>query len=105
MGSQFSKNGWKIAYGYFTVHANLMARHCFIIDQDNNVIDPTRLVQSTFNEEETHDYISFKVFDDITEYLHAISENDNNPDLVMHLLKNEQEAHKWSHNKTFVLIG
>lgn len=38
---KFRNGEWQVAYGYVETMAGFYCRHCFIIDENNKVIDPT----------------------------------------------------------------
>ncbi|MGF7035356.1 hypothetical protein J2T17_006364 [Paenibacillus mucilaginosus] len=100
---KFATGKWKIAYGYL-LEPNLssMIRHCFIINENNEAIDPTLYTYSEDKQE--RDYISFKLFDSLDEYEDMLRENDLKPDLVFCLMDLDLEAEKWASENEFILI-
>lgn len=97
----FHNGKWKVAYGYMTIFENLLCRHCFIIDENNNVIDPTLAIRENVDTE----YYAMKVFDDINEYFSAISNEKYFPALTRYLRENDKQAYKWGEINGFILIG
>ena len=58
----FRTQEWKIAYGYLEIFEGLMCRHCFIVNKNYEVIDPS---YPLFNPDKKHkvpQYWSFKIF-------------------------------------------
>jgi hypothetical protein len=100
-GSKFHKNQWKIAYGYVTAVENLMARHCFIIDEYGDVIDPT-LINS--KSQKHREYVSFKILT-FEEYMETLTKHDNQPSLFGAFRKEEKLANEWSRENNVVLFG
>ena len=97
----FHNGKWKIAYGYITSVANLLCRHCFIIDENNDVIDPTIALRNDVDAE----YYTMKIFDDIDEYFNAISQEQYYPALERYLRENNKQAYKWADKNGFILMG
>ncbi len=98
----FREGKWKIAYGYTEVMAGLFCRHCFIIDENNRVIDPTLFAQ---NEQHERAYYVMYAFDDVDEYLTAIEENDLFPALDKYLREYDKQAHEWAKENGVILVG
>ena len=101
--SKFRKGEWKVAYGYMTVFENVMCRHCFIIDEKGEVIDPT--IFTTPNIYTDRQYITMKIFDDISDYFTAIEQADYFPALDKALKENEAQIQKWANKNGFILTG
>lgn len=104
---KFISGQWKIAYGYYSVShniPNLLARHCFIIDENNSVIDPTVIIRHP-NDDELKDweYFTFKIFTDIREYF-SMTIDEQYYDLSKSLRHLEQEALKWGYENGYGLI-
>jgi hypothetical protein len=97
----FHNGKWKIAYGYISSVANLLCRHCFIIDENNDVIDPTIALRNDVDAE----YYTMKIFDDIDEYFNAVSQGQYYPALERYLYENDKQAQKWADENGFILIG
>lgn len=86
--SMISKRAWKIAYGSMLVSPEIpiQVRHCFLLDENNQVIDPTLI-----NLQKDTDGIFYHVaftFDSMAAYTDAILKNDLQPDLDL-LYSNE----------------
>lgn len=59
---------WRVAYGYMKVFDNVYCRHCFVIDENNKVIDPT-LYTTERQDIDSKEYFASYIFDDINAYL------------------------------------
>ena len=101
--SKFRLGEWKVAYGYMTVFENVMCRHCFIIDENDKVIDPT--IFTTTNICADREYISMKIFDDIDVYFNAIEQENYYPALDKHLRENVLQMQKWADKNGLILTG
>ena len=113
----FTMGKWKVVYGYVQIWGtqNLYCRHAFVIDEDDTVIDATLFTKSDkypFNyENEDGDlpvdrqYISMKIFDDLRDYVTAISDNDGYPDLCFPLRELDQEFTLWAMDNNYFLCG
>lgn len=101
--SKFRENEWKVAYGYTEIMAGLYCRHCFILDENDNVIDPTLYAQNKQQLERA--YYVMAVFDDVDEYLKAIEENDLMPALEKHLREQDKQAQQWANENGVIFIG
>lgn len=100
--SNFRKGKWKIAYGYTEVMAGLYCRHCFVLDENNRVIDPTIYAQK---EQPNRTYYVMSVFDDVDEYLAAIESENYLPALEKYLKEQDEQARKWAIEKGIILVG
>ena len=100
--SKFHNGEWKVTYGYVSVFDNIMARHCFILDENNNVIDPT--LMKFQGHQENRFYVSFAIleFDD---YMDKLEQNDLQPALFRVLRNAESEMINWSNENMYVLCG
>ena len=99
----FREGKWKIAYGYVEVMAGLFCRHCFILDEKGEVLDPTNFAQS---EPQLHrSYYVMAAFDDVDEYLTAIEENDLMPALDKYFREQDKEAQKWARDNGMIFVG
>ena len=99
----FREGKWKIAYGYTEVMAGLYCRHCFILDENDRVIDPTLFVQT--DPPLTRDYYVMTVFTNIDDYLCAIEDNDLYLALDKPLRKQDQQAQQWARNNGLIFIS
>lgn len=102
---QFKSGEWRIAYGYYTAIEGLMARHCFILTSEDEVIDPTILATDTFDPEKEKVYVAFKVFGSIKEYLDVLADNDREPALFNVYYDLEMKANEWAKQKQVFLMG
>lgn len=94
---------WKVCYGFTEVMLGVYCRHCFILDEIGEVIDPTIFTQSEPPLE--REYYAMYVFDDVDEYLTAIEENDLMPALDKYLREKDNEAQKWAREQGIFFIG
>ncbi|MCC3687523.1 hypothetical protein LLR47_20165 [Bacillus cereus] len=103
---KFYSGEWKIAYGYVSIHdiEGIMARHAFILDENNNVIDPTIVATSSFDKDYEYSYISFKIFEKLGEYTHTIGNNNGQPALYNVFRKEEIEASQWGMQRKIMMI-
>ena len=100
--SKFKSGNWKVAYGYTEVMAGLYCRHCFILDDNGNVIDPTIYAQS---EQRNREYLVMYVFDDIDGYFEAIENSDYLPALDKHLAEQDKQAQQWAKDNGIILVS
>lgn len=73
-----------------------MARHCFIVNEQGEAIDPTLLTHKNRGLNEDEEYQSFYLIDNLYEYIELISESYSNPDLLSSLKGKEQEIFEWA---------
>ena len=101
----FRDGKWKVAYGYAEVMAGLYCRHCFILGENNKVIDPTVFAQQEPQLQTEHrEYYVMAVFDDVDEYLTAIENNDYLPILDKHFLAYDIKARQWAQNNGIIFV-
>ncbi|MGE6347867.1 hypothetical protein ACQKIY_25665 [Bacillus mycoides] len=101
--NKFYSGEWRVAYGYWTAIDGIMARHCYIVDNDNKVIDPTAPF-STTKDIKNVDYLTFKVFEDADEYLELLWANNREPALYRAFLEEEKKAHEYAMKNSLILI-
>ena len=101
--SKFRSGEWKVAYGYMTVFENVMCRHCFIINEKDEVIDPTIFTASTVIID--RQYITMKIFDDVNEYFEAVEQENYYPALERHLKEYAAKTQEWANKNGFILTG
>lgn len=97
---------WKIAYGYMKVtpDSNLYARHCFMVNIKNEVIDPT-IIATCFK----HDiaiidgYFSFYIYEDFRKYVEDIFNNSGYPDLLRTLREHDVDT-MWAAQNGMILL-
>ncbi|HDR7066887.1 TPA: hypothetical protein QCW42_003993 [Bacillus cereus] len=100
---KFRSGEWRVAYGYWTAIDGIMARHCYIVDKDNNVIDPTAPLSTDENVKDKK-YLTFKIIDGLDSYLDLINEHDREPALYRAFLEEEKEAHEYAMKNNLILI-
>lgn len=103
--SKMRDEEWKIAYGYYDVAGfpGLLARHCFILDSDNNVIDPTVFTYDPVNLD--HKYYPLFTFDTFSSYLKALEEEGFMPDMNIRYRELEKDAWIQAQEHGYILIG
>lgn len=99
----FREGKWKVAYGYVEVMPLLYCRHCFVVDENDKVIDPTIYVQNKPNDD--RDYFVMYVFDDTDEYLNAIESDNLMPALEKYLREQDKQAQQWANENGYLFIG
>lgn len=97
---------WKIAYGYYAVFGDMMARHCFIVNEQGEAIDPTIFTHTHNGPHNDEEYQSFYLIDNLHDYIKLLSnEYNHNPNLLISLRENEQEMFRWATENDRILIG
>lgn len=99
----FREGKWKVAYGYVEVMPLLCCRHCFVVDENDKVIDPTIYVQDKPNDDRK--YFVMYVFDDTDEYLNAIESDNLMPALDKYLREQDKQAQQWANENGYLFIG
>ena len=92
--SNFEERGWRIAYGYFMTMDQLFIRHCYIIDREGKVIDPTYILTRRDDTEESPIYWTFSLFE-MDDYLSLVERYDNSPDFIEHYQDTHRTLLKW----------
>lgn len=100
--SKFRAGQYKVSYGYMTVFDNVLCRHCFIINENGKVIDPTIFTGSQSTERE---YYAMKTFEDVDSYFEAIETDHYYPALERYLAEENKNAYKWAEQNGFILTG
>lgn len=99
----FREGKWKIAYGYVSVLANLYCRHCFIVDNEGKVIDPTIYTSSEPNTQ--REYYVMATFNNTDEYLNAIENDNYMPALENYLRDKDKQAYEWANEKGYIFVA
>ncbi len=94
----------KIAFGYVLIMDNMFARHCFIVDNNGNAIDPTIVSTSTFKEDKEHRYLSFDILE-FNDYIDLLDKYEGDASLFKHYIESERLARDWAEKHSFVLLG
>ena len=104
---KFKSGEWKIAYGYFQVTGigTLYARHCFILDENDKVIDPTlsKVLEEKNERDRYPQYICTAILT-LNEYEELIFSN-NSLSLDDVFLKEEKELQHDAFDSGIFLIG
>ena len=99
----FRDGKWKIAYGYVEVMPLLYCRHCFILDENDKIIDPTTFAQP--EPQLNREYYITTIFDNTDEYLSAIESDNLMPALDKYLKEQDKQAQQWAKNNGVLFIG
>lgn len=99
----FQSGDWKVAYGYKSSVANLLVRHCFIINEAREVIDPTVFCRQ--GPDTKSDYYVMYEFSSLGDYWTAIEKEGYYPALLSFLRSYDGLAHQWAQEHGFVLYG
>ncbi|WP_124118388.1 hypothetical protein [Paenibacillus xylanexedens] len=104
---KFHGKEWKVAYGYIRIspEANLMARHCFIVNADGEAIDPTYFTHDNLYSGDVKEHTSFYIFNDITRYARWVEKNKFIPDLEKPLREKEKAMQEWARSNHMILVG
>lgn len=101
--SKFKSGEWRVAYGFVSSIDHIFCRHCFILERDGRVIDPTMFASDRDTTERT--YFVMKAFEKIEDYISAIDAENGYPSLGRHLLKAEMKAQEWGAKNGYLFIG
>lgn len=101
--SKFESGEWRIAYGFVSSIDCIYCRHCFILEKDGMVIDPTMFSAERDTTQRT--YFVMKVFDELKEYISAIDEENGYPSLAKYLWSVEMKAQAWGNKNGYFFIG
>lgn len=105
---KFRGEKWKVAYGYVTLpsESSIMVRHCFVINEENEVIDPT-LVCTNYEDLDKikgNKYITFAILE-LDNYLDMLWKYDRMPELTEPLFEKDKLASEWAMENGVMLIG
>ena len=101
--SKFESGEWRIAYGFVSSIDSVYCRHCFILERDGQVIDPTMFASDRDTSNRT--YFVMKVFDKVKDYISAIDEENGYPSLAKYLWCVESKAQAWGLKNGYLFIG
>lgn len=103
--SDVGTDGWKVAYGYYSCKEcpRWLLRHCFILDQEDHVIDPTIFTHK--DKSTCHEYFVLFAFDSYRDYFAAVEESDYYPSLDHRYHALSKEAWEWARQNGYVLSG
>lgn len=101
--SKFESGEWRIAYGFVSSIDCIYCRHCFILERDGLVIDPTMFASDRDISERA--YFVIKVFERVEDYISAIDVENGYPALGRYLLRAEQKAQEWGCENGYLFIG
>ncbi|MNN23979.1 hypothetical protein D3C81_1373930 [compost metagenome] len=89
---EIASGEWKITYGYMTSIRNIMVRHCFLVNRQGEVIDPTMYTHERLLDT-LPEYVPFYRFINYERYMAAIEANENYPDLWNHPQVRRHDKH------------
>ena len=98
----FSSGDWKIAYGFISALDNVLVRHCYIVDNDGDVIDPT-VFRFSNHSDRNFNYLTFKELSKDS-YIEAVIENNYEPALYNSFIEEESQARKWGLQRNKILL-
>lgn len=101
--SRFESGEWRVAYGFVSSIECVFCRHCFILERDGKVIDPTMFASDRDTSERT--YFVMKVFDKVADYIAAIDADNGYPSLGRYLSEIELDAQMWGAKNGYLFIG
>ena len=103
--NKFKTGEWKVAYGVMPSFRNMMVRHCFIVDDNGNAIDPTLFCIPDISIMPDMKYIANIVYKTWEDYFNAVVDNENKPDLCRLLRKRDIEFNEELMKNGMVMIG
>ena len=101
------RDDWKVTYGYCTALDNLLARHCFIVNEKGEAIDPTIFTRSESSIEGSKDklFVSHTIFE-FDDYIEALGKEEGQPALYDYFRKKEMNiAQPWANKNGYILVG
>ena len=101
--ARFQSGKLKIAYGYKSSVANLLVRHCFVINDAREVIDPTLFCQPEPDVNSVY-YVMYE-FPTMKDYWAALEKEGYYPALLSFLRSHNALAHQWAQANGFILYG
>lgn len=101
--SKFESGEWRVAYGFVSSIDCIYCRHCFILERDGLVIDPTMFASERDNSERI--YFVMKTFERTEDYISAIDSENGYPALGRYLRRIEMEAQSWGAENGYLFIG
>lgn len=101
--SKFESGEWRVAYGFVSSIDCIYCRHCFILDKNDRVIDPT--MYASERDTTNRIYYVMKVFDKLKDYISALDAEDGYPALGRYLKRAETKAQEWGNQNGCLFIG
>lgn len=101
--SKFKSGEWRVAYGFVSSIDCVYCRHCFILERDGRVIDPTMFASDRDTSNRT--YFVMKVLEKVEDYISAIDAENGYPALGRYLLRTEKKVQEWGHENGYLFIG
>ncbi len=101
--AEFRSGRLRVAYGYVSICDKLWTRHCFIITNNNEIIDPTLALQQDGLESRL--YHVMKIFPSVQEYMEAIDSEHGYPALTRCLSREDVEAQQWCLDNGYYPVG
>ena len=101
---KFKAGEWQIAYGYVQITQELYARHCFIVDENCNAIDPTLALTHPEGFKELPYYFAFAILSP-TEWFELLEKNQYDISLGYAFRESEPNAYEYAKKHGMLLIG
>lgn len=101
--SKFESGEWRVAYGFVSSIDCIYCRHCFILDKNDRVVDPT--MYASERDTTNRIYYVMKVFDKLKDYISALDAEDGYPALGRYLRRAETKAQEWGNQNGCLFIG
>ena len=98
---KFRTGKWKVAYGYMSIAKGIYCRHCFILNEQRNVIDPTLFL---LEPKERPEYLLMFSFERFDIYFDAIQRERYYPALINYLKEHDVLARSEANEKNIILI-
>ena len=95
---------WRITYGYVLSVDNILVRHCFLLDEDDTVLDPTFFSVNRRDIKNRFFYVSY-IFVNIEEYLRALQKDGNNAGLYNYLEEYDKKVQEWASEHDLIVIS
>ena len=101
----FKTDKWRVAYGYMQSVENIYVRHCYIVDDEGNVIDPTAVLVKDNMARYSYpkDYLTFAILP-TKDYIKLVKENDGFVGLERVFRQKENEAMEYALAHNIFLI-
>ncbi|PGK52113.1 hypothetical protein CN918_30440 [Priestia megaterium] len=97
--ADFKEKGWKVAYGYISSFENLRIFHCYILDEQNEVVDPTYINLHGKKPEEIPTYYTLETFD-FNAYMKKLKECDHDPSFFKYFMMKKNRTVMWGMEQT-----
>lgn len=93
---------WNVAYGYMPCLDNIFVRHCYIINENGEVIDPTAMIYN--KKKDGEEYLTFAILGR-DEYIDILWEDEGYAALWKHFRTIEADLIDEYFQKGIILMG